>query len=346
MFIVLTLICNFVANDMNMEKNKFIILPLISLLFLVFASCKQKYFYTVGETWGTSYHIAYSGETNLDDSIACELARIDSIFSIFNPSSEVCAINNNTRFVVSGDFAELFDYARHAWRISGGAFDPTVAPVAELWGFGAWSNEVVPDSTAVAAALTTVGMGDCTIDTESSIHKKNPSTRFDFSALAKGYGVDCVARMLKRNKCRNFMVEIGGEVIVMGENQQGRPWRIQVDSPDSGLTGHNALLVIEMGPEQQAIASSGNYRNYRVDSLGNIYGHTIDPHCGYPVQTSTLAASVLAPLCIEADAMATACMVMEPAAALNMLESEGLEGLLVVAQGDSIVVNRTPGFPQ
>ncbi len=342
----MTLFCNFVAKHILMENHKFIILPLISVLFLVFASCKQKYYHIDGETWGTSYHIVYSGDDILEDSIKSELARIDSIFSIFNESSEVCAVNNNTRFKVSDDFADLFDYALHAWRISGGAFDPTVAPIAELWGFGAWSNEVIPDSAAIADALRSVGLGDCSIDSGNNIHKKKPSTRFDFSALAKGYGVDCVANMLLRNGCRSYMVEIGGEVSVMGENAQGRPWRIQIDSPDSGVAAHNALQVIEMGPEQQAIASSGNYRNYRVDSLGNIYGHTIDPHVGYPVQTATLAASVLAPRCVEADALATACMVMEPADALRMLEQEGVEGLLVIAEDDSIVVSRTDGFPQ
>lgn len=329
-----------------MKRYTFLILPLISVLFLTFASCSQEYFRTSGETWGTVYHIVYSSDENLDDSISCELERIDSIFSIFNPASEVCAVNENRRFRVSSDFEQLFNHAKHVWRISDGAFDPTVAPVAELWGFGAWGTGEVPDSLTIAAAMSKVGMGDCTIDAEGTVHKKNPGTHFDFSALAKGYGVDCVAAMLERNGCRNYMVEIGGEVVVAGHNPQGKPWRIQIDSPDSGIAGHLSLMVVELGPEREAIASSGNYRNYRIDSIGNIYGHTINPHTGYPVQTATLAASILAGNCADADALATACMVMEPDDAVAMLEAEDVEGLLVIAEGDSMRVVFTPGFPR
>lgn len=329
-----------------MKRSLIFFLPLISTLFLTFASCRQKYFYTSGETWGTSYHIVYSSGRDLQDSIVAELARIDSIFSIFNAESEICAINANRRTTASADFARVFAHALHAWRASGGAFDPTIAPVAELWGFGVWGGDEVPDSTVLATALATVGMGDCSIDAQRNINKKSPDTRFDFSALAKGYGVDCVAALLKRNGCKNYMVEIGGEVAVEGNNPQDKPWRIQIDGPNSGVAGHNALMVVEMGPAPQAIASSGNYRNYRVDGCGNIYGHTINPATGRPVQTATLAASIIGSTCVEADALATACMVLAPDSATAMLGREGVEGILVVAEADSVRLMTTPGFPR
>lgn len=323
-----------------MGKKKFLVLmPLISALFLTFASCGDNFFVSDGSTWGTTYHIVYRSHKGLNDSIVNVLSEIDRSLSLFNPQSALSRVNNGSLDVPDGHFCKVFEISQHVHALSGGRFDPTVAPLVKLWGFGPDGPGNMPDSAAVAAARAAVGLGDCRLDSAGTLQRKAQSTEFDFSAVAKGYGVDCVADMLERNGCHDYLVEIGGEVCVAGLNPHGKPWRVQVDAPSESL--HDGLTVLELGPARQAVASSGNYRNYRLDSVGNRYGHTIDPRSGYPVQTRVLGATVLAPSCGLADALATACMTMEPDSAMAMLGREGIRGLVVMAQADSLAVLNT-----
>lgn len=319
--------------------KRLVLVPLITALFLTFASCREDFFVSDGSTWGTTYHIVYRSAAPANDSIVAVMRKIDSSLSMFNPLSGVSRINDGTLDVPDALFRDVMDISRRVHTLSGGRFDPTVAPLVDLWGFGPSGPGREPDSQAVAAALASVGLAGCRLDSIGTLVKKSPATRFDFSAVAKGYGVDCVADMLERNGCSDYLVEIGGEVAVAGLNPDGKPWRVQVDAPSDRL--HHGLTVLTLGPARQAVASSGNYRNYRVDSAGNRYGHTIDPRTGYPVQTRVLAATVLAPSCGLADALATACMTMEPDSAMAMLERAGLRGLVVTARGDSLAVLST-----
>lgn len=327
-----------------MMKRHLIILPLISLLYLIFASCKGKYCTTDGETWGTTYHIVYSGASSLADSVRCEMESIDRELSMFNPSSTVSLVNSGSLTAVGRRFTEVFDIARYVCRLSGGAYDPTVGPLCELWGFGLSDYSGEPSDSALAEAMSVVGMLECTVDSSGNIHKKSPGTRFDFSSVAKGYGIDCIGSMLERNGVENYMIEIGGEVLACGVNPQGRPWHIQIDSPTGGF-GHEALEIMALGPEKKALASSGNYRNYRSDSSGKTFGHIVSPQTGRPAGTSILSATVRADNCALADALATACMAVgTPDSAMAVLRSAGAEGLLVVAGDDGIETLRSPMF--
>lgn len=321
------------------------ILPLITALFLTFASCRQDFFVNDGFTWGTTYHIVYDGDTDLRDSIRTVMAQIDSSLSMFNPTSTVSRINAGTATRADAHLTRIMILSQTVRRATSGAFDPTVAPLVNLWGFGPDGEVTPPDSLSVARVQACVGLDACRVEADGTIVGKTPDTRFDFSAIAKGYGVDCVAGMLRRNGCRNYMVEIGGEVSAFGHNPSGRPWRIQIDAPVEGV-GHSELLTMAINPHHGAtLASSGNYRNYRTDSLGRRYGHTIDPRTGYPAQSEVIAATVVGERCATADALATACMVLNADEALAVFEPlADYEALLVVARGDSLVIRTTPDF--
>lgn len=317
-------------------RSKIMLVPLISALILTFASCGQKYFTVDGKTWGTTYHIVYKSNDNLDAEIAESLAATDATLSMFNPSSEVSAVNAGRTDSVSESFSEVFGIASTVSKWSNGAYDPTIAPLTDLWGFGRTDTGTLPPDSAIAIALATVGIDGCHI-TDGHIHKKSSATAFDFSSIAKGYGIDCIGRIFDDRGITDYMIEIGGEVLARGISPKGRPWRIQIDAPESSLN-HSRLAVVNLGPDRTALASSGNYRNYRCDSLGNIYGHTLSPLTGRPVKGTVLAASVIAPDCALADALATACMANgNPENALSTIENASADVLLVIAEADSLV---------
>ena len=304
---------------------------LSSLFLIVFASCSENYVTTSGNTWGTSYHITYQGKTALQDSIIQVLKHIDTELSMFNSSSTVSRINRGELSSVTPDFKAVFDLALKVNIASGGRFDPTVAPLVDLWGFGKRDIRHTPLNAEVEEVLPSVGIADCHIDSCGTLVKKNKNTEFDFSSIAKGFGIDCVGAMLERNGVDNYMVEIGGEVLVRGYNPNGLPWHIQIDSPyQSQNMLHSRLSIIELGPEQTAVATSGNYRNYRQDEDGNRYGHTISPITGYPADTKILSVTIEAPSCALADALATACMMMDSTEISSMVSPFGARALVVV----------------
>ncbi len=316
--------------------------PLIYCLLLTCASCGNKNYHNSGAVWGTTYHITYSGQRDLSDSIIAVMKNIDDQLSMFSPTSTVSQVNRNEDPSIGSDFIRIFELSKHLSSLSGGAFDPTVGPLTELWGFGTATVDSVPSRQAIDSVMTAVGIRDCFIS-DGKIIKKSPQTRFDFSSIAKGYGVDAVGAMLSRNGCSDFLVEIGGEILTRGRNPRGLPWRVQIDAPQSGQTAHEAMAVIPLN--DAAVATSGNYRNYR-EVNGTRFGHTLDPLSGHPVVTSTLSATVIAPDCATADGLATACMVMNPTASLDMINSlDGVEALIVVADADSIALLHSSGFP-
>ncbi len=321
-----------------------IFLPLISVFLLTFASCTPTFFTSDGSTWGTDYHIVYRASHPLDDSINACLRRVDYSFSLFNPMSELSEINAGVRQSVSPQFTHLLNVSKEVNSLSRGLYDPTVAPLTRLWGFGP-DDTALPSDSAVDAARALVGIAQCYVDSTGTLHRKHPGTQFDFSSVAKGYGIDLVAKMLRRNGCSDFMIEIGGEISAQGLNRQGRPWRIQVDSPAGGL-GHERLRVVELGPQPVAMATSGNYRNFRPDGNGGVYGHTISPITGRPVQGRVLSATVIAPDCTLADAIATACMaVADPDSALAIADRAAVSALIVYSSADTLATVQNSTFP-
>ena len=318
--------------------------PLIYALLLTFASCGTKNYNNSGAVWATTYNISYTGTRDLSDSIIAIMRQVEDELSMFAPNSTVSRINRGENPDVGVMFTEVFNLSQQINRLSHGAFDPTVGPLTNLWGFGykKISDSIQPAQAQIDSVLIAVGIADCRID-NSKVIKKHPNTIFDFSSIAKGYGVDAIAAMLARNGCSDYLVEIGGEIAAKGHNRYGNQWQVQIDAPVSGIDGHVSMLVIPLS--DMAVATSGNYRNFRETAEGRI-GHTLDPHTGRPVATSTASATVIAPDCATADALATACMVMPLDSALSMIEGlPSAEALIAVASADTFILHPTTKFP-
>lgn len=288
-----------------------------------------------GAVWGTTFHIIYKSPANLADSILAEMSRVERSLSMFDPASTVSRINSGATDSIDSYFAAVMAVSQRVWRASGGAFDPTVAPLTDLWGFGRKGSDTpAPDSASVASALARVGLGKASVKEMKMV--KPDGMEFDFSAVAKGFGVDCVAAVLRRNGCRDYMVEIGGEVSVSGVNPSGEPWHIMIERPE--MT-HGAVTqgVATLEITDCAIATSGNYRNYRAVGDSVTVGHTIDPRTGYPRQREVLSVSVVAPSCALADALATALMASPRADAAGIISRfPATRALLCIASTDSI----------
>ena len=322
----------------------YLAMPLIYSLLLTFASCGDKNYHNSGAIWGTTYNITYSATHDFGDSIISVMDDIEHELSMFSPSSTVSLINRNENVEISQDFINVFELSRRISALCDGAFDPTVGPLTNMWGFGSDKGKIdhVPTDNQIDSILQCVGISDCRLD-GTKVLKKSADTQFDFSSIAKGYGVDAVAAMLSRNGVSDYLVEIGGEIVARGVNPKGKPWKIQIDAPLADTLAHIPMLVIPL--VNSAIATSGNYRNFHT-AQGRRIGHTLDPRTGYPVETSNLSATVIAPDCATADALATACMVLDDSVAINLIDSlPDIEALLAVYSSDSIILRHTKNFP-
>lgn len=325
--------------------------PYMILLSLVVAvacgSCSRgpAYRHCDGAVWSTTYHITYASDVMLDDSILDVMRRVEMSLSPFADSSLVSAINRGDTDQTDALFERIFSTSQMVCRASGGAFDPTVMPLVELWGFGRNRNVAEPSRSSIDSALVNVGMMKNRIS-GGRIYKATPATTFDFSSITKGYGCDLVGEMLERNGCTDYMVEIGGEMALKGSNPRGAKWRVMIEAPvdNDSVMSRDRMSVVELS--DCGVATSGNYRNYHDFASGR-KGHTISPVTGYPVETSTLSATVVAPDAMTADAFATACMTMPEEAALAMIESiPGVEALIVTVGSDGRwQLKTTSAFP-
>ena len=288
---------------------------ILSALFLValivgtvFILSGSKYYTNEGQIFGTTYHITYAGTNDLDKEIRAELQRVDDALSMFNKQSVLSKFNRNEKYDVSN--ARFNDVVRLSLQLSretDGAFDITVAPLVNEWGFGFKHRERI-NASKIDSLRAFVGY-DKLFYEGNRLNKRDSRVTIDCGAVAKGYGVDCVARLLSSKGCTNYMVEIGGEVVVKGKNAKGKTWTIGINKPvdDSTKTVSEVQSILHVS--DCGIATSGNYRNfYYVD--GRKVSHTIDPKTGQPVQHSLLSATVLTPSCAKSDALATSFMVM------------------------------------
>lgn len=260
-----------------------------------------------GAIFGTFFHVKYEYPSSLDAEILSKLQKVDASLSMFNPQSTISRINRGESTATDSLLREVWQLSQQVSAATDGAFDPTCAPLVNAWGFG-YKNGQLPNDAEVDSILSLVGWQKVRIEDEQMI-KDDDRMVLDFSAVAKGYGVDQVADYLMAKGVENFMVEIGGEVVVRGHNPKGEAWHIGLAKPVEDTTAtHNELQrTFEMN--DMAIATSGNYRNFHVVG-GRKIAHTIDPRTGYPVQHSLLSSSVWAPTCAMADAYATAFMVV------------------------------------
>ena len=292
-----------------MYKYKFIFLLVLTT---VFGACKQesKYHFNEGKVFGTFYHFVYQypNDEGLQAEILGKLKEFDFSLSTYNPESVITKVNENDPNVVLDDyFITCFKISEQIAKITDGAFDWTVAPLANAWGFG-FKNKLEPEDIPVDSLLRIVGYQKVKLE-DGKVIKEDPRIMFDASAVAKGFGVDVVADFLESKGITNYMVEIGGEIRAKGNSNKKRPWRVGIDKPidDPSSLSRQIQDVLEL--KNGALATSGNYRQFYIKD-GKKYAHTIDPRLGYPVQHSLLSATVISPTCMKADAYATAFMVL------------------------------------
>ena len=261
-----------------------------------------------GPIFGTTYHIKYEASEALDSVILAELKRVDASLSVFNPLSTISKINAGETQRVDFMMYDVLQKARKVSEATEGAFDVTVMPLVNAWGFG-FKKGTFPTDTQVDSLRRIVGFHHIELTKDSLVKKDDARVMIDCGAIAKGYGVDRVAKVLRDHGVINYMVEIGGEVVTKGRNPEGHPWQIGISRPTAGAEVSSQPLQTVLSLENAALATSGNYRNF-YEHNGKKYAHTIDPRTGRPVQHSLLSATVIAPDCATADAYATSFMVM------------------------------------
>ncbi len=313
-----------------------IIVAAISLLLLSIIPSKKQYYHNQGNIFGTYYNIRYEATKDMHDIIEASLRDVDNSLSMFNQNSVISKINRNDSVELDPLFLHMYEEALYISQISNGAFDITVAPMVHAWGFGKnKDNREENKSINIDSLKEFVGYQKLNLSNRQII-KADPRITLDASAIAKGYACDVVADALRAQGCTNILVEIGGEIVLQGVNDNGTPWRIGISKPKTDANGMENDLQAILESSNLCMATSGNYLQYYY--VGDERrSHTIDPRTGYPVEHSLLSATVQASSCMRADALATACMVLGDQDALAMIEqTEDAACYLIVADKDSL----------
>lgn len=312
------------------------------IFFLIFAGCNlKKETLITGKTMGTTYHIKvvslfYKDTEGLKGKIENRLKDINKSMSTFSKESEITRFNifdSEEKFAVSDDFLRVMNVARKIYELSEGAWDGTVYPLVELWGFGSKERkDGVPDNKEIEKVLINVGFDKIDISESGYLVKKNPSVTLDLASIAKGYGVDAIADVIRKEGIGNFIVEIGGEVYASGLRKDGGYWRVGINRPDKDALLDEVYKTVLL--KNKGLATSGDYRNY-FEKDRAVYTHVLNPKTGYPVTNGVVSVSVIADNCTIADGLATAIMVMGHEKGLQLADKiPGVECLIVVRDKD------------
>jgi thiamine biosynthesis lipoprotein len=335
-------------------------LKIISLLIISFAItcapaiCHARQEHLIqGRTMGTTYHITvvtgyFQGVSGLKEKIDARLEEINRSMSTYQKDSEISRFNRfketGQKFKISNDFFQVMRAGQTVYRLSDGAWDATVNPLVELWGFGSGPRKnKAPSQSEIAALLPDVGFSNIEVLAPGFLLKKQAAVSIDLSSIAKGYGVDQVADVLRKKGFEDYLVEIGGEIFAAGHREDGRKWRIGINRPQAEAAFDEVYKVVELS--NRAFATSGDYRNF-FEVNGVRYSHVIDPRTGYPVSNGIASASIIADTCTLADGLATAVMVMGVAKGLDLINRlAGVEGLIIVEKKDGTLVDHySKGF--
>ena len=310
------------------------------LLLLLPNTPKKQYYHNQGHIFGTYYNIRYEGTNDLHHAIKVRLQDFDQSLSMFNPASVISRINRNDSIITDSLFETMYLEAHAISELSNGAFDITVAPLVNAWGFGTKSQEPRTKSQDINLDSIKAFVGYKHIRLNSHhLEKDDSRITLDASAIAKGYACDVIAQLLRQHDCKNLLVDIGGEVVLQGVNDKGNPWRVGITRPTIDATGAEKELQEVIESTQLCMATSGNYLQYYFAD-GKRRSHTIDPRSGYPVEHSLLSATVTANSCMRADALATACMVLGETEAINMIEqTNDAACYLIIADSDTIRIH-------
>jgi len=329
-----------------------IVLSIASLIMISCSTSNSGYNTIEGFAQGSTYHIIYSNIDgyspdeikNLTDGI---LDDINNSISGYNKGSILSRINSGEDTPLDSIFIRTFNRSVEIWQESEGAFDPSAAPLFDIWGFGFEDKSKVSQSM-IDSTLLLVGMDNFTLEnrTDGTTHlvKKIPGSKLNFNAIGQGISCDLVAEELERLGCENYLVEIGREIICKGNSSRGGVWKVGLDKPIDGNMdeGKNLQEIITLN--DGGIVTSGNYRKFYIED-GKKYSHTIDPSTGYPVQHSTLCATVITEDAATADAYATWFMVVGVDSAKTIINARNnIEAYIIYGEQDSMLVWHTPGI--
>jgi thiamine biosynthesis lipoprotein len=295
-----------------------------------------------GSTMGTSYSVTITGYVKrnrleaLSDQIEGELAEINRQMSTWDTASEISKFNKSDEsgpFLLSEAFHAVMIRSLELSRITGGTFDPTLNPLMNLWGFGSKGSErTVPTDADIAKAKERTGWNKLWFDEDANLWKAIADLELDLGAVAKGYGVDMLTRLLTEEGYENWFAEIGGEVVVKGKNPDGVPWRIGIQYPTSNPMDERLQGIVNL--TEGAVATSGDYRNY-IRRDGVVYSHILDPHSGHTALSDTASATVIAPTCMDADGIATALFVMGAEEGLAWVEQQPDVEAMFLVRGEN-----------
>jgi thiamine biosynthesis lipoprotein len=339
-----------------------VLLPLLLLALIVFSWHRYQsepprhHFLVSGSAMGTTWSLKVADaqldaeqQSAITDAATSSIERIDALMSTWRDDSELMRLNAHpagSAFVVAPETLRVFQLAQRVSALSGGAFDVTVSPFVDAWGFGAGARPLEPKrprAATLAALRARVGYRKLALDERrSSITKLAPEMACDLSAVAKGFAVDEVARALLALDQRNFLIEIGGELRGTGVRFDGEPWRVAIEEPNELARRVHRVVSLR----DAAMATSGDYRNY-YELEGRRVSHTIDPRSGEPIAHRLASVTVIHQEAAEADALATALNVLGPQAGYSLAEAQGLDAYFLIRRGDgSFEARMTPSFSE
>jgi thiamine biosynthesis lipoprotein len=303
-----------------------------------------------GQTMGTTWSVIMLPDSDESDAkklkqlLQKRLDQINGLMSTYDPASEISRFNNQISmdwFAISEDTAQVIELSLAISRLTGGAFDISVGPLVELWGFGATERGTkIPSADQIGKSLARVGYKNIHLRRgPPTISKQIPELRIDLSAVAKGYAVDALAEILGQQGISNYLLEIGGELQISGHRGDGSPWQIAIEKPLEGVREVAKIFPLT----NTALATSGDYRNFYVED-GQRYSHTIDPVNGKPIRHKLASVTVLDQSCARADALATALMVMGEEKGRRFCEKNHIAAYFLIHEKASLAVYASSAF--
>lgn len=309
--------------------------------FFIIISCqsnKETIYIIHGEAQGSTYAITYidTKETIVKREIDSILEVIDLSMSTYRDDSIISKINANDSIIADNHFRKVLETSQNIYKESNGYFDPSIGILIDAWGFGRKEKHQVPTQQVIDSLLLYIGMDKVYIDDNNFVHKKTPYLHLNFNAIAQGYTCDVIANYFKQKGIINFIVEVGGEMVISGRNTiKNKKWTIGIDNPLQETNNKREIIeTIEL--ENVALATSGNYRKVWTDSIsGKKYVHTLNPKTGYPEQSNLLSVTVIAPTAIQSDGYATTFMALGLEKSKELLNSKPELKVLFMYQNSS-----------
>ncbi len=334
------------TNTTGLEKASFLFFLLVSFSLLSGCDHAPEIIKISGSKMGTTYHVTIVADqpapADLAEQIDRALSAVDQSMSTYKSQSELSQFNRlplSEQMKASDQFWAVLQTSEKIWRQSAGAFDPSVGPVVDLWGFGPQaSQDRIPEDSEIAAALENAGFEHLLFNRSEQAISKQKAIALDLSAVAKGYAVDQVAELLEMLALPDYLVEVGGEMRLSGSNPEGNPWRVAIELP-SLMPQVQQVIEIHSG----AVATSGDYRNY-FEKEGVRYSHTIDPRSGKPITHNLASVTVIEDHCADADAWATALMVLGEEEGIRIANQYAIPAYMLVREGDGFRVISSTAF--